>query len=214
MDFTSTPDDGVTEDNPLAGLSITLDGEVFPCDGELSLLETSDLAATAIRGSEIADAAQAAAVAFTLEQAFGPEVYARFRQHCRGAPAQGKTPARPRTPNRVILAILQEINEAIQSATEEMTGRPTSSPGSSSPGETGQDDRISRIVSFQRGEVTIIPPEGQEAGPGNPAAGKEPASAKVMKGCSSCTCETRAMPPIAMPAFQAKNPIHCENSAT
>ena len=40
------------------------------------------------------------------------------------------------------------------------------------------------------------------------------ASANVMNGCSNCTCDTRAMPPIAMPAFQAKNPIHCENSAT
>ncbi len=43
---------------------------------------------------------------------------------------------------------------------------------------------------------------------------KNAASAKVMKGCSSCTCDTRAMPPIAMPAFHAKNPIHCENTAT
>ena len=41
---------------------------------------------------------------------------------------------------------------------------------------------------------------------------KNAASAKVMKGCSNCTCDTRAMPPIAMPAFQAKKPIHCENS--
>ena len=43
---------------------------------------------------------------------------------------------------------------------------------------------------------------------------KKAASANVMKGCNNCTCETRAMPPIAMPAFHAKNPIHCENSAT
>ena len=40
------------------------------------------------------------------------------------------------------------------------------------------------------------------------------ASAKVTNGCSNWTCETRAMPPIAMPAFQAKKPIHCENNAT
>ena len=40
------------------------------------------------------------------------------------------------------------------------------------------------------------------------------ASTKVMKGCSNWICETRAMPPIAIPAFQAKKPIHCENSAT
>jgi len=43
---------------------------------------------------------------------------------------------------------------------------------------------------------------------------KSAASAKVTKGCSNWTCETRAMPPIARPAFQAKKPIHCENSAT
>ena len=40
------------------------------------------------------------------------------------------------------------------------------------------------------------------------------ASAKVMNGCSSWTCATRAMPPMAMPAFHAKKPIHCENRAT
>ena len=40
------------------------------------------------------------------------------------------------------------------------------------------------------------------------------ASANVTNGCSNCTCETSAMPPIAMPAFQAKKPIHCENNAT
>ena len=42
---------------------------------------------------------------------------------------------------------------------------------------------------------------------------KKDAIANVTKGCSNCTCETRVMPPIAMPAFHAKNPIHCENTA-
>jgi hypothetical protein len=40
------------------------------------------------------------------------------------------------------------------------------------------------------------------------------ARAKVTNGCSNCICDTRTMPPIAMPAFHAKNPIYCENNAT
>src|SRR5262252_1910304 len=32
------------------------------------------------------------------------------------------------------------------------------------------------------------------------------ASAKVTKGCSNCICDTRAIPPIASPAFHAKKP--------
>ena len=35
-----------------------------------------------------------------------------------------------------------------------------------------------------------------------------------MKGCNSCTWLTRSVPPQARPRYQAKKPIHIENTAT
>jgi hypothetical protein len=40
------------------------------------------------------------------------------------------------------------------------------------------------------------------------------ASATITKGCSSCTWLTRAMPPMASPAFHRKNPMSWLNSPT
>ena len=36
----------------------------------------------------------------------------------------------------------------------------------------------------------------------------------LRKGCTSCTWLTRTVPPSARPRYQAKNPIHMENSVT
>jgi hypothetical protein len=185
--FSSEHTDEDAVENPLEGVAIPLDEELFRCEGELSMLESSHLAQAAISGGAVGDAAEAAGIAFALKQAFGPAEYERFRQHCREHD----------TPPRVVIAVLGAINEAISESVEARTGRPTGPPRASSPGPTGQGDRTSRIASLgHTGTVQLVPPpapgtgfpeplhpaEGQEvpdwsAPPG--LAGKQPATVRV-----------------------------------
>jgi len=144
--------------NPLTGFKFKLDATEFECKGRLSVLDLSDLArrvgTAGGEGSnpEDMDPDQMAAVVGSMSEsllmAMGTQEYERLRRHVR---ANG-------TPDSVVIEIMQMVNEQIQSATEAEAGRPTepSSPSSTGPGAT--DDRISRIISFQSGDVKVLPP--------------------------------------------------------
>jgi hypothetical protein len=186
--FSSAHTDEDDTGNPLEGVTIPLDDEVFRCEGELSMLESSHLAAVAMSPGAMSDAAEAAAIAFALQQALGDAEYKRFREHCQVHD----------TPPRVVIDILQGINGAIAEGMEAATGRPTGRPEPSSPGPTGQDDRISKVVSFQRGTVEVVaPPAGAahpepvQPAPGQPSwdappglAGKQPAKTTTVQRSS------------------------------
>jgi hypothetical protein len=148
--------------NPLQGFKFALDNVEFRCDGHLSVLDLSDLArrvqgSTGLTDSELQenpDAMTAAvgAMSSSLLMAMGEAEYERLRRHIRAQ----------RTPDSVIIEIMQMINDRIQSSVEAQAERPTgpSSPASSGPAET--DERIARVISFQSGDVQVIRPEPQD----------------------------------------------------
>jgi hypothetical protein len=153
-EYTSAAAEG--EVNPLAGVFFTLDNERFDCEGELSILELAELARVATAGVDLQEAATLGLIAEQLRQAFGDEVYGRFRQHCR----------KHKTPNSVLLQILADLNEEMQGIIAEATGRPTQPQSPSGPGEPEQGDRISRVVSMQTGDVQVVRlPEPQDHKP-------------------------------------------------
>jgi hypothetical protein len=174
--------------NPLGGVTFTLDDAEFRCEGRMSFLDMSDLArrvsdlpTTDLDELQKVNPVQAAALissmSSTLLLALGDGEYLRFREHCRAHA----------TPDDVIVEVLQWINQAVQGAVEEGAGRPTGPPSPSSSGEPATEPRMSRIISLQHGDVTVIP-EGQQAATGtgepaagerNPAAGKQPAVSQV-----------------------------------
>jgi len=144
-EYSSAPVEGET--SPLAGLSFTLDGLVFRCEGDLSILEVAELARVSVTGGDMSEAAKLGLIAEQLRAAFGDAVYARFREHCRAH----------NTPNSVMLTILGDINEEVKKAVGAAAGRPTMSSSPSGTGEPGQDDRTSRIINMQTGDVTVVP---------------------------------------------------------
>jgi hypothetical protein len=153
-DYTSVPAEG--ERNPLEGLSFTLDGQTFRCEGNLSVLEVAELARVAASDSEMGEAAKLGLIAEQFRAAFGPAEYARFRQHCQGVPGK-----REPTPNSVLLTILGDLNAEIQAAVEEAAGRPTQQPSPSGTGEPDRAEQISRVISLQTGDVTVVPLSGK-----------------------------------------------------
>jgi hypothetical protein len=141
--------------NPLAGAEpFRLDGEEFRLDGEVSILELSDLARRVggvtdpENASPEAQASMVGSMSESLLMAMGPAEYDRFRAHCR----------KHRTPDEVIIAIMQEINESVQSAAEAAAGRPTMPSSRSSTGSAETGDRTQRVISLQTGDVRVIPP--------------------------------------------------------
>jgi hypothetical protein len=170
-EFTSAPD---PEDvNPLDGVTFTLDGTEFQCGGRLSILDLSDLARKITDAGEDtpeAQAGMAATMSSSLVMALGEAEYARFRAHVRTH----------RTPDRVVIDIMQMINEAIQAAVEQVTARPTRPSSPSSTGAGDRAEQISRVVSAGFAEVHVIPPpeghqqpkaKGSARGRGRQAAG-------------------------------------------
>jgi hypothetical protein len=151
-------------DNPLAGISFTLDGVRFACEGRMSVLESSELAARATLGSaDTRDPVIAAALAATFRMAFGDEVYERFREHCAGVPDKpglngSIIRGRPPTPDEVVIDILAGLNEEVRQHAEAIAGRPTQGPSTSSSGQEDPAERQSRVISLGTGEVTVLPP--------------------------------------------------------
>jgi hypothetical protein len=148
--------------NPLDGLEpFRLDGELFHLNGEVSLLRLSDLArrVSAVTDPETAapevQAAMVGSMSETLLMAMGPAEYDRFLAHT----------DKNHTPDEVIIGILQDVNEAVQAATEAAAGRPTMPSSSSSTGSAAMDERTQRVISLQTGDVRLVPPPADHQPP-------------------------------------------------
>lgn len=150
------------EPNPLEGVSFTLDGETFKCEGKLDLLDKSELAALAIAGQDITSPHGTAMLSQFLSMAFGGREYIRFKMHTRLHD----------TPDEILFEILQGITEEIGIFTEAQTGRPFVPPSSSSATQPEPGERISRLISLQTGDVQIVdpPPPAQKPGAGKGTA--------------------------------------------
>lgn len=140
----ASPEDA---ENALEGVAVKLDGVVFECQGRLSVLDMSELAAKAIDDAT-ADAAEAASIYKTLALAFGetwPVLRAHIREH--------------ETADETVLGILQYVNECVQANIERIAERPTR-PSSSSPG--GLKDKADlpvRSISLSKGTVAVEDPD-------------------------------------------------------
>lgn len=153
-EYTSKP--APPAESALAGVGFTLDGQRFACEGHLSVLEISELAAAAAEGADTSTPEGVGLIANFLKLAFGPAEYTRFRRHCRDH----------RTSDETLIEIVSGIQEEVMGAVEAQTGRPTASQPASSAGLPQTGDRMSRIVSLQTGDVTVVPmPEPQDRKP-------------------------------------------------
>jgi hypothetical protein len=167
-EFTSVRDEGTTDDpNPLEGLSFKLDGQVFTCGGRPRLLDESELALLAVQATDIRTPQARAAVAAFLQMALGPVEYQRFRAHYH----------EHETPDEVLLDVLALINDRLDEAIAELTGRPTRPRLSSSPGPQDPDERTARVISLQAGDVTVV----DEPGKADPDMPGGPATVKVSR---------------------------------
>jgi hypothetical protein len=162
--------------NPLDGFAFKLDNQEFKCLGHLSVLDLSDLARRVGALDPEADPAtldpdaMAAAVGSMSESmlmAMGSAEYERLRKHVRTQ----------QTPDRVVIEIMQMINERIQSESEKETGLPTEPSSRSSAGPAETDERTSRVISFQSGDVRVLPPPEDHKQP----KAKGPARATVRR---------------------------------
>ena len=135
------------EENPLEGMSFELDGVEFRCEGRLSILEVSELATAAMEGADTNSPEGAALISGFLQAAFGPGEYPRFRRHCRSH----------KTSDRTLLELVMYLQETVEEHVEEITDRPTPSRSRSSRGQPAQEERTSRIINLQAGDVTVVP---------------------------------------------------------
>jgi hypothetical protein len=149
VEFTSARPAGETPSNPLEGISFSLDGVSFHCQGQIRLFEISDSARLARQGDQ---AAQASLFAESILMALGQEEFDRFRVHIRDHD----------TPDETIISIAEWINGQAEARAAGEAERPTRRPASSSSGPGDQDGRISRVISLQAATVEIQPqPVGQ-----------------------------------------------------
>jgi hypothetical protein len=139
-------------ENPLKDVVVPLDGVEFRCEGQLSILDLSELAAKAIDDAT-ADAAEAASYYQTLLQSFGPAEYARFKRHVHDH----------KTPDEVVVKIIQYLNEQVQANIERMTARPTEPSSSSSGGREGPAEQPVRSISADRRSVKVVEEGGDVA---------------------------------------------------
>jgi hypothetical protein len=169
--------------NPLEGLTFDVDGVEFECQGQMGFLDMSDLARRVSdlpstdldelqKIDPLAAAAMISSMSSTLLMALGASEYRRFRDHVR-------THA---TPDDVIVEVMQWINAAVQGEVEAEAGRPTGPPPLSSSGEPEPGARMSRIISLQTGDVTVLPdgvepPGAENASPPPPA--RQPAKTTI-----------------------------------
>lgn len=140
------PDDYEPMPNPLAGIVFTLDGEKFRCQGELDLLDRSELSMLAMSSMDVRSPQAVALVAQFLQLAFGPAEYLRFKSHVRAH----------KTPDDEQVAILGAISSLVTADIEQDTGRPTVRRSRSSAGQSEREERVSRVISLQAGDVTIV----------------------------------------------------------
>jgi len=185
--YISVPDDSEPMVNPLAGVSFTLDGEVFSCNGEPDLLDQSELALLAASATDIRRPEAQAAIAAFLQMAFGPQEYARFKWHTR----------EHRTRPEVIMSIMAGINEELEAFMVDATDRPTVPPSPSSHGGAERAEQLRKVISLGTGDVTVLPADGKTTGgrggtrrkapSGRPAGSGRAASSKRAAGSASGT---------------------------
>jgi len=164
--YTSNPEGTEPMGNPLAGVSFTLDGEEFTCEGQPDLLDMSELALLAAQATDIRRPEAQASIAAFLQMAFGPREYARFRMHTRSN----------RTQPEVILQIMAGINEELEGFLVASTGRPTVQPSPSLPGDAERAAQLQRAISLGTGEVTILAPGGTGTGGSSGTRRKAPSA--------------------------------------
>jgi hypothetical protein len=152
--FTSAPYDPA--DNPLAGLTFTVDGSMFECKGEVEVIDLSELAMMSGMDAESPEAL--GVIAAFMQVVLGPIEYMRFKSHTRIH----------HTDIGTHVAIMTMISDRIKVLVEGLTGRPTMPQSSSSDGPAGRDERISRVISLARGDVTVVG-EGDPLPPSVPA---------------------------------------------
>jgi hypothetical protein len=167
-EFHSDDPGGVEYANPLEGVTFTLDGMEFKCEGEPDLLDTSELALLASQATDMRTPEAQASIAAFLQMAFGPQVYRQFRMHTK----------EHKTPPEVILAVIDMINEELEDQVVTQTGRPTGLPSPSSPGGPGKEDRIANLTSLGTGDVTVIRPGKSK---GKSKGGGQDAPSRVVK---------------------------------
>jgi hypothetical protein len=178
--FTSQPDPGQAEETPditpdeFESFTFALDGVTFTCalrtDAD-ALIEWSEFAA-AVLDSDI-DSESPEGVALTsklLRLAMPNGEYRRFRSHLR----------QQHTKPDVLMQVLQCINEEMEQAVARRTRRPTGQPSPSSSGATAPGGRVSKVISLQAGDVTVVPmPEPQDH---KPKQDGRQSSAKQVRG--------------------------------
>lgn len=148
-DFTSDwQDDYDSPVNPLAGITFTLDRVTFECLGEMDLLDKSELSMLAMSSMDVRSPSAVGIVAQFLQLAFGPAEYLRFKSHVRAM----------KTPDDAVLKILASISDLVTADVQEVTGRPTGPRSRSSAGRSATDERVSRVISLQGGDVQIVDP--------------------------------------------------------
>lgn len=148
MEFSSKPRAQAPSFNPVEGIAFTLDGVEFTCRGSIRLFELSALSRQARDGDQ---AAAASLLAESLVQALGDKEYARFYQHYRDH----------QTPDDTVTEICAYIDAEAQKRAADHAERPTSPQPTLQPGLPEQAERMSRIVSLQGGDVTVLRPGDQ-----------------------------------------------------
>ena len=128
-----------------------LDGVEFICEGGLTTLDISEFAEVAATGIDTDDPRAVAVFAEFFRSVLGPKQYTRFRAHTR----QHDTD-------------LEVFIDIMAGLMEDFVGRPTEEPSHSQDGPSSTGP-MSRVVSLQRGSVTIQPP-GETPEPGQKAA--------------------------------------------
>lgn len=126
-DFSSHPDGGSGQElpNPLNGIYVTLDGTRFDCEGRISLLDRGELAMLAMSHADITSVAGIAGMTQFLQLALGQAQYLAFKAHT----------YERRTPPERIMEVVHYLQVTVAETVEEMTGRPTTPPPSSSAGQ-------------------------------------------------------------------------------
>jgi hypothetical protein len=115
-----------------------LDGVAFVGDGQMSLMDVSELARLAGEGMDSAGPEGVAILADIYRTLLGPATYKAFRAHCREHGVEG--------------GLLVEILAGLIS---EESGRPTVRPSGSSDGPPAGAG-TAKVVSLQRGTVEQV----------------------------------------------------------
>jgi len=144
--YVSVPDDSEPMVNPLAGVSFTLDGEEFHCNGEPDLLDQSELALLAASATDITRPEAQAAIAAFLQMAFGHAEYAHFKRHTK------EHHTRP----EVIMDIMAGINEQLEEFVVAASGRPTVPLSPSLPGDAERAAQLSKAIASGAGDITVL----------------------------------------------------------